>query len=67
MQPEEIRRNDRPIRVRRMFFGVVTFALVAILCIVAGTVAIKRQRSYSQSDGGDDDFDFDAYEGFDKD
>jgi hypothetical protein len=50
-----------------MFFGVVTFALVAILCIVAGTVAIRRQRSYGQSDGGDDDFDFDAYEGFDKD
>ena len=50
-----------------MFFGIVTFALVAILCIVAGTVAIKRQRRYSQSDGGDDGFDFDAYEGFDKD
>jgi len=27
--------------------------------------AIKRNRDYGKSDGGDD-FDFDAYEGFDK-
>jgi hypothetical protein len=47
-----------------MFIGLGIFALVAILCIVAGAMAIKRQRDYGNSDGGDDDFDFDKYEGF---
>ena len=50
-----------------MFFGLVIFAVLAILCVVAGGVAMKRNRDYGNSDGGDDDFDFDAYEGFDKD
>lgn len=50
-----------------MFFGFVTFAIIAILCIVVGAIAMKRSRDYGKSDGGDDDFDFDAYEGFDKD
>jgi hypothetical protein len=49
-----------------MFLGEVVFSLVAVLCIVAGAVAMKRRRDYGKSDGGDDDFDFDAYEGFDK-
>jgi hypothetical protein len=50
-----------------MFFvGMIIFAGVAILCIVAGAVAMKRRRDYANSDGGDDGFDFDAYEGFDK-
>jgi hypothetical protein len=50
-----------------MFFGFVTFAILAILCIVVGVIAMRRNRAYGKSDGGDDDFDFDAYEGFDKD
>jgi hypothetical protein len=49
--------------VRTMFIGSMIFALVAILCIVAGVVVMRRSRA---SGGGDDGFDFDKYEGFDK-
>jgi hypothetical protein len=48
-----------------MYYGIGAFFVVAILCVVIGFVAIKRQRDYGNSEG-DDDFDFDAYEGFDK-
>jgi hypothetical protein len=48
-----------------MFIGVFIFGLVAVLCVVAGVVAIRRRHEYGNRDGGDD-FDFDAYEGFDK-
>ena len=46
-----------------MFLGWVIFAGVAVLCIVAGGVAMKRRRDYGESEI-DDDFDFDKYEGF---
>ena len=49
-----------------MWIGVGAFFFIAIGCVVIGVVAMKRQRDYGNSDGGDDDFDFDAYEGFDK-
>jgi hypothetical protein len=50
-----------------MWLGWGIFALVAVICVVIGAVAMKRQRDYGNSEGGgDDDFDFDAYEGFDK-
>jgi hypothetical protein len=49
-----------------MWIGLGAFFLIAIGCVVIGVVAMKRQRDYGNSDGGDDDFDFDAYEGFDK-
>lgn len=49
-----------------MYFGLILFAVAAVLCIIAGVVAMKRGRDYGNSDGGDDGFDFDAYEGFDK-
>ena len=49
-----------------MYIGLGLFALVAILCIVAGGIAMKRRSDYGNSGGKDDDFDFDAYEGFDK-
>jgi hypothetical protein len=49
-----------------LFVGMFVFAGVALLCIVVGAVAMKRRRDYGSSDGGDDGFDFDAYEGFDK-
>jgi len=49
-----------------MYIGLIMFAGVAVLCIVAGAVAMKRRRAYGESDRNDDDFDFDAYEGFDK-
>ena len=47
-----------------MYIGIGIFFVVAIICIVAGGVAMKRRRDYGKSDGGDD-FDFDKYEGFD--
>jgi hypothetical protein len=37
-----------------MFIGIGIFAFVAILCIVAGAMAMKRSRDYGISDGGDD-------------
>jgi hypothetical protein len=49
-----------------LFIGMFMFAAVALLCIVVGAVAMKRRRAYENSDGNDDSFDFDAYEGFDK-
>jgi hypothetical protein len=33
-----------------VYFGVFTFALVAILCIVAYVVMMKRRRRYEQSE-----------------
>ena len=49
-----------------MYVGWTIFAFIAVLCIVAGAIARKRSRDYGKSEGPDDDFDFDAYEGFDK-
>jgi hypothetical protein len=47
--------------------GWFIFAGVAVACLFIGAVAMKRSRDYGNSEGGDDDdFDFDAYEGFDK-
>jgi hypothetical protein len=49
-----------------MYVGLFAFAVIAVICVIAGGVAMKRRRDYGNSEGGDDDFDFDAYEGFDK-
>ena len=49
-----------------MFFGVVIFSALAVLCVIAGAVVMKRQRDYGNSESTDDGFDFDEYEGFDK-
>ena len=49
-----------------MYVGLTLFGFVALLCIVAGGIAMKRRRDYGNSEGKEDDFDFDAYEGFDK-
>ncbi len=48
-----------------MYIGWFLFAGVAVVCVIAGAVAIKRRNDYGNSED-DDDFDFDAYEGFDK-
>lgn len=48
-----------------MYIGWFLFAGIAIVCILAGAVAMKRRSDYGKSEP-DDDFDFDAYEGFDK-
>jgi hypothetical protein len=47
-----------------MFFGFLIFGALAVVCVVVGVVAMKRQRDYGDSEP-DDDFDFDKYEGFD--
>jgi hypothetical protein len=59
-------RRGRENWSHRMWIGLGVFAVVAVLCVIIGVVAMKRQRDYGNSEGGDDDFDFDAYEGFDK-
>ena len=48
-----------------MYFGWFIFAGIAVVCILAGAIAMKRRSDYGNSEP-DDDFDFDAYEGFDK-
>ena len=48
-----------------MYFGWFIFAGVAVICVVVGALAMKRSRDYGNRED-DDDFDFDAYEGFDK-
>ncbi len=53
-------------RVAAMYVGLAAFAAIAILCVVVGMAAMKRRRDYGHSGDGDD-FDFQAYEGFDKD
>jgi hypothetical protein len=51
-----------------MYIGLGIFAVIAVICVVAGATAMKRRRDYGNSEGeGDDDFDFAKYEGFDKD
>ena len=45
--------------------GWAIFFFVAIAVVFIGGVAIKRSRDYGDSEP-DDDFDFDAYEGFDE-
>jgi hypothetical protein len=46
-----------------MYFGWFIFAGLAVVCLVAGGVAMKRRHDYGNSEI-DDDFDFDKYEGF---
>ena len=46
-----------------MYFGWFLFGGLAILCIAVGALMMKRRRDYGNSEP-DDDFDFDAYEGF---
>ena len=50
-----------------MVVGGLVFAVIAVLCIFAGAVAMKRRRDYGDSDGSDEmnEADFRKYEGFD--
>lgn len=48
-----------------MLYGWFIFAAIAVVCIAVGAIAMKRSRDYANREP-DDDFDFDAYEGFDK-
>jgi hypothetical protein len=49
-----------------MFIGWMIFSGVAILCVVAGVVVMRRNRAYGNSADKADDIDFDDYEGFEK-
>jgi hypothetical protein len=51
-----------------MVVGALVFAVVAVVCIVAGFVALQRRREYEQSDGDDpmSDAEFRRIEGFDE-
>jgi hypothetical protein len=51
-----------------MIYGLLIFAVVAIVCIFAGAVAMKRRRDYENSDGDDpmSDAEFRRIEGFDE-
>ena len=50
-----------------MYFGIIAFALVAVVCVVAGAAAMRRRRDYGNSDGdgGMSEAEFRKYEGFD--
>ena len=51
-----------------MLVGGLVFAVLALLCIVVGAVAMKRRNSYGNSDGdgGMSDAEFRKIEGFDE-
>ena len=48
-----------------MYIGLGVFFVAAVACLIIGAIAMRRNRDYGNSEG-DDDFDFDAYEGFDE-
>jgi hypothetical protein len=51
-----------------MLVGGLVFAVVALVCIVAGAVVMKRRSDYGNSDGDDvmSDAEFRKIEGFDE-
>jgi hypothetical protein len=50
-----------------MLIGWLVFAFIAVVCIVAGAVVMKRRRDYEDSEGEDpmSDAEFRRIEGFD--
>jgi hypothetical protein len=51
-----------------MYVGLGIFAVIAILCVFVGAVAMKRRRDYGESDGEGEmgEAEFRKYEGFDE-
>jgi hypothetical protein len=51
-----------------MYVGLGVFAVIAVLCVFAGAVAMKRRRDYGNSDGDGEmgEAEFRKYEGFDQ-
>jgi hypothetical protein len=51
-----------------MYFGLLAFFLVAIVCVVAGAAVMKKRRGYGDSEGDDvmSDAEFRRIEGFDE-
>jgi uncharacterized membrane protein len=48
-----------------MYIGLGIFAVLAIICIIAGVVAMNRRRDYEGDDGGMSEAEFRRIEGFD--
>jgi hypothetical protein len=49
-----------------MWIGIGAFAILAILCVIAGAVAMSRRRSdYGEGPGEMGEAEFRKYEGFD--
>jgi hypothetical protein len=51
-----------------MYFGIIAFAVVAVVCVVAGAAAMRKRRDYEHSegdDGGMSEAEFRKIEGFD--
>ena len=50
-----------------MYIGIGVFAVLAIIVVFAGTVAMKRRREYGDADGDGEmgEAEFRNYEGFD--
>jgi hypothetical protein len=51
-----------------MYVGLGVFAILAVVVVFAGAVAMKRRRDYGNSDGEGEmgEAEFRKYEGFDK-
>lgn len=51
-----------------MYVGLGVFAILAVVVVFAGAVAMKRRRDYGNSDGDGEmgEAEFRRYEGFDK-
>jgi hypothetical protein len=52
-----------------MYFGIIAFAVVAVVCVVAGAAAMRKRRDYGNSEGdggGMTEAEFRKIEGFDE-
>jgi hypothetical protein len=49
-----------------VYYGIGAFAVLAIVCVAVGTIAMKRRRDdYGEGDGEMGEAEFRRYEGFD--
>jgi hypothetical protein len=48
-----------------MYIGVGVFAVLAVLCVVAGFAMKRRRKDYGDEDGEMGEAEFRRYEGFD--
>jgi hypothetical protein len=50
-----------------MYIGLGVFAVLAVVCVIAGGAAMMRRRSdYGEGEGEMDEAEFRKYEGFDE-
>jgi hypothetical protein len=49
-----------------MYWGLGIFAVLAVVCVIAGAVTMsRRRRDYTDDEGGMSEAEFRKYEGFD--